>query len=96
MADPATKRISGPFCALWKPQRTPTPERNPMNWEQIEGDWKQFKGKAQQKWAKLTDDDVELVNGKHTEMLGVLQSRYGHDKETSEREINEWLMSIKV
>jgi uncharacterized protein YjbJ (UPF0337 family) len=67
-----------------------------MNWEQIEGDWKQFKGKAQQKWAKLTDDDVELVNGKRTEMLGVLQSRYGHDKETSEREINEWLKSIKV
>ena len=65
-----------------------------MNWDQIEGDWKQFKGKVQQQWGKLTDDDIDVVNGKRTELLGILQARYGHDKEQGEREINEWLKKI--
>lgn len=65
-----------------------------MNWDQIEGDWKQFKGKVQQQWGKLTDDDIDVVNGKRTELLGVLQSRYGHDKEKGESEINEWLNKL--
>lgn len=45
------------------------------NWDQIEGDWKWFKGKVQQQWGKLTDDDMDVVNGKRTELLGVLQTR---------------------
>jgi uncharacterized protein YjbJ (UPF0337 family) len=65
-----------------------------MNWDQIEGDWKQFKGKVQQQWGKLTDDDIDVVNGKQTELLGILQTRYGHDKQRAEREINEWLKTI--
>ena len=51
-----------------------------MNWDQIEGDWKQFKGKAQQQWGKLTNDDPDIIAGKRAEMLGLLQKRYGHDK----------------
>lgn len=66
-----------------------------MNWDQIEGDWKQFKGKAQQQWGKLTDDDLSVVNGRRTELLGVLQKRYGHDKEQGENAINEWLKMVK-
>lgn len=62
-----------------------------MNLDQIEGDWKQFKGKVQQQWGKLTDDDVDLVNGKRTEMLGILQKRYGQNKEQAEDSVNEWL-----
>ena len=58
-----------------------------MNWDQIEGDWKQFKG-------KLTDDDIDVVGGKRTELRGILQTRYGHDEEQGEREINDWLKTI--
>ena len=68
---------------------------NQMNWDQIEGDWKQFKGKVQQQWGKLTDDDIDVVNGKRTELLGLLQTRYGHDKEQSERAVDEWLKQIR-
>lgn len=66
-----------------------------MNWDQIEGDWKQFKGKVQQQWGKLTDDDIDVVDGKRTELLGILQTRYGHDKEQGEREIDEWLRDVR-
>ena len=65
-----------------------------MNWDQIEGDWKQFKGKAQQQWGKLTDDDLDVVTGKRTELLGVIQKRYGQDKDQAETAVNEWLAKI--
>ena len=65
-----------------------------MNWEQVEGNWMQLKGKVQQQWGKLTDDDFDVVAGKRTELLGILQTRYGHDKEQAERAIDEWLKKI--
>jgi uncharacterized protein YjbJ (UPF0337 family) len=66
-----------------------------MNWDQVEGDWKQFKGKVQQNWGKLTNDDLDIIAGKRTEMLGHLQKRYGHDKEQGEKAINDWLAGVK-
>ena len=66
-----------------------------MNWDQIEGNWKQLKGKVRSKWGKLTDDDVEVVNGKRTELLGLLQTRYGHAKDEAEREIDLWSKTLK-
>jgi uncharacterized protein YjbJ (UPF0337 family) len=52
-----------------------------MNWDQVEGNWKQIKGQVKQKWAKLTDDDLELINGKRIELLGRIQERHGITKE---------------
>ena len=66
-----------------------------MNWDQIEGSWKQQKGKLLSTWGKLTNDDVESVNGKRTMLLGLLQSRYGRAKEDAEREIDLWAEKIK-
>ena len=43
-----------------------------MNRDQLEGNWKQFKGKAQQKWGKLTEDDWDVVEGKHDELMGMV------------------------
>ena len=48
-----------------------------MNWDRIEGNWKEFKGKVQQKWGKLTDDDMNVIEGKRSELTGRLQQRYG-------------------
>jgi len=62
-----------------------------MNWDRVEGNWKEFEGKVQQKWAKLTDDDLALVKGKRTELAGRLQQRYGYQKDQAEREIDSWL-----
>ncbi len=66
-----------------------------MNWDQIEGNWKQHKGALRSKWGKLTDDDVEVINGKRAELIGLLQKRYGHAKEQAEHEIDLWITQIK-
>jgi uncharacterized protein YjbJ (UPF0337 family) len=62
-----------------------------MNWDRVEGNWKQFKGKVQQKWAKLTDDDLGVIEGKRQELSGRIQQRYGMAKDDAEREIDCWL-----
>jgi uncharacterized protein YjbJ (UPF0337 family) len=46
-----------------------------MNWDRVEGNWKESKGKAQQKWGKLTNDDLDVIEGKRTELSGRLQQR---------------------
>jgi uncharacterized protein YjbJ (UPF0337 family) len=56
-----------------------------MNWE------KEFKGKAKQQWAKLTDDDLDVINGRREELEGILQNRYGYAKDQVSKEIDLWL-----
>ncbi len=62
-----------------------------MNWNQIEGNWERFKGKAQQQWGKLTDDDLSVIKGNRRELAGRIQERYGKGQEEAEREIDDWL-----
>jgi uncharacterized protein YjbJ (UPF0337 family) len=62
-----------------------------MNWDRVEGNWKEFKGKLQHKWGKLTNDDLDVVQGKRNELAGRLQQRYGYAKDQAEREIDMWL-----
>ncbi|MBO3758721.1 CsbD family protein [Ciceribacter sp. L1K23] len=62
-----------------------------MNWDQIEGKWKQVKGEAKAQWGKLTDDDLDQINGNREKLAGKLQEQYGKDKETAEREIDDWM-----
>ena len=61
-----------------------------MNWDRIEGDWKQIAGKAKQQWGKLTDDDFMKLKGKREELEGVLQNRYGYNKDEMKKEIDTW------
>jgi uncharacterized protein YjbJ (UPF0337 family) len=67
--------------------------RNKMNWDRVEGNWKEFKGKAQQQWGKLTNDDLDVIEGRRKELAGRLQQRYGYAKDQAEREIDSWLNS---
>lgn len=61
-----------------------------MNTLQIKGDWNMTKGKLKQKWAKLTDDDLEYVEGQQEELLGRIQKATGESREAVERAINEF------
>ena len=61
-----------------------------MNWDQIEGDWKQFKGKVKETWGKLTDDDLDVINGKKERLIGKLQEKYGFAKEEVESELEKF------
>jgi uncharacterized protein YjbJ (UPF0337 family) len=68
-----------------------TQERRAMNWDRVEGNWKELKGKVQQKWGKLTNDDLDVIEGKRTELSGRLQQRYGVARDEAERQIDTWL-----
>lgn len=62
-----------------------------MNWNQVEGNWTQLKGKAQSQWGKLTGDDLDVIDGNRKELVGKLQERYGKAQEEAEREVDDWL-----
>lgn len=61
-----------------------------VNWDQIRGNWKQFKGEIRRQWGKLTDDDVAIIEGNREKLAGKIQERYGTTKEDAERQIEEW------
>lgn len=61
-----------------------------MNWDQIKGKWKQAKGQAQQQWGKLTDDDLDVINGKREELIGKIQEHYGIEKDEAERQVSDF------
>jgi len=62
-----------------------------MNWEQLEGNWMQAKGKVKEKWGKLTDDDLTVAAGKRDILAGKIQERYGMAKEQAEKEVDLFL-----
>jgi uncharacterized protein YjbJ (UPF0337 family) len=62
-----------------------------MNWDQVEGKWKQLKGSAKQQWGKLTDDDLDFVAGTRDKLVGKLQERYGIAQEEARKRADEWI-----
>lgn len=66
-----------------------------MNWDQIQGNWKQVTGKVKEKWGKLTDDDLTTVAGKRDQLAGILQNRYGLAKEQAEKELDDFMKTLK-
>lgn len=65
-----------------------------MNWDRVEGNWKQFKGRARSEWGKLTDDDVDVVRGRREELVGKLQERYGIARDDAERRADAWARTL--
>jgi uncharacterized protein YjbJ (UPF0337 family) len=65
-----------------------------VNWDQIEGKWKQVKGRAQQKWGRLTDGDLEVIEGSRNELVGKIQERYGMARDAAEAEVDDWRRSL--
>jgi len=70
-------------------------KENFMNWDEIAGKWKQFKGSAKQRWGKLTDDDLDYVAGTRDKLIGRLQEKYGMIKDDAERQADEWVKTHK-
>ena len=61
-----------------------------MNRDTLKGQWTQLKGQVRKQWGKLTDDDVDQVQGDAEILLGRLQERYGRTREEAEREFERW------
>ena len=65
-----------------------------MNWDVIQGNWMQIKGKALEKWGKLTNDDLDVIDGKEQVLIGKLQERYGLAKDDAEKQVKEWMKTV--
>jgi uncharacterized protein YjbJ (UPF0337 family) len=66
-----------------------------MDWNRIEGNWKQMKGTVKEKWGKLTDDDLTLIDGRRDQLEGKIQERYGFAKDQARKEIEDWYRSVE-
>ena len=61
-----------------------------MNWDQIEGNWREYTGAARAKWGELTDDEIQQAEGHRERMVGLLQQKYGMAKDAAERELQSF------
>lgn len=61
-----------------------------MNWDTIEGNWKQLKGKAKEQWGRFTDDELDMIGGRRDQLSGKIQERYGISRDDAERQITDW------
>jgi uncharacterized protein YjbJ (UPF0337 family) len=61
-----------------------------MNEDTIKGNWKQFKGKVQEQWGKLTNDDLDVVDGKREQLVGRIQEREGIAQDAAEKQVKDW------
>jgi uncharacterized protein YjbJ (UPF0337 family) len=61
-----------------------------MNSDQMQGKWKQIKGSVKERWGKLTDDDIDVINGKHDQLVGKIQEKYGIAREAAQKQVDEW------
>ena len=61
-----------------------------MNWDEVEGRWKQIKGAVKEKWGKLSDDDLDVIAGKREQLVGKIQERYGIARDEAESQVESW------
>lgn len=61
-----------------------------MNRDQMQGNWKQLSGKIREKWAKLTDNDLEMINGQKEQLIGKIQERYNIARQEAEKQVKDF------
>lgn len=62
-----------------------------VNTDILAGKWKQAKGEIQKQWGKLTDDDLDVIQGEQEKLVGLIQERYGYAREEAEEEVSRFL-----
>jgi uncharacterized protein YjbJ (UPF0337 family) len=65
-----------------------------MNSDQLKGKWKQMKGSVKERWGKLTDDDLDVIDGQAEQLVGTIQERYGVAREAAQKQVDEWNASL--
>ena len=80
------------------PPAEKAPAKNTLRtwtWNKVSGNWKRMKGAVKQRWGKLTHNEIREAQGRREALNGFIQSRYGIDRETADRQIDEWLKTLK-
>lgn len=65
-----------------------------MNSDIVEGKWKQMKGAVQTKWGKITDDEFDQIKGNRERLVGILQEKYGHQKDKARKEVDDYFDTL--
>jgi uncharacterized protein YjbJ (UPF0337 family) len=65
-----------------------------MDWNRVEGNWKQLKGKAKEQWGNLTDDDLDVIAGRRDQLEGKIQERYGYAKDQVRKDVDNWFKTL--
>ncbi len=65
-----------------------------MDWNRVEGNWKQFKGKVKEQWGNLTDDDLDVIAGRRDQLEGKIQERYGYAKDQVRKDVDGWFKTL--
>ncbi len=65
-----------------------------MNEDILKGKWKQIRGRSKEWWGKLTDDDLDMIDGNRDQLIGKLQERYGYTKDRAAQEVNARLKEL--
>jgi uncharacterized protein YjbJ (UPF0337 family) len=94
LSAPAPAQTTAPAATA---QQTPAKDSlRKVAWDKVAGNWKRFKGSVKQRWGKLTHDEIRETQGRREALNGFIQSRYGIDRETADRQIDEWLKTQKA
>jgi uncharacterized protein YjbJ (UPF0337 family) len=67
-----------------------------MNWDQVEGKWNECKGQVKEKWGRLTDDDLDIIDGRRQQLVGRIQERYGIAKDAAEQQADEFVKALNA
>jgi uncharacterized protein YjbJ (UPF0337 family) len=71
-------------------------EKSIMDWNRVEGNWKQLKGKVRAQWGRLTDDDLDVIAGHREQLEGKIQERYGIAKDQIRSDVDQWLKAQRL
>ena len=66
-----------------------------MNWDVVQGNWKQMVGKAKERWGDMTDNDWERMDGRKDQLTRAIQEKYGITRDEANRQIDEWATNLK-
>jgi uncharacterized protein YjbJ (UPF0337 family) len=61
-----------------------------MNSDQVSGKWKQMKGSVKERWGKLTDNDIDVIDVRSEQLVGTIQERYGIARDAAQKQVDEW------
>jgi uncharacterized protein YjbJ (UPF0337 family) len=64
-----------------------------MDWNRVQGNWKQLKGQVKEKWGRLTDDDLDVIDGRRDQLEGKIQERYGLARDKARKQIDDWFLA---
>jgi len=103
VAQAQTPPVAAPAPAAPAAKQTPAKETSgkpkesfaTWSWNKVAGNWKRMRGAIKEQWGKLTHNEIRAAQGRREVLNGYIQTRYGIDREAADKQIDEWLKTLK-